>query len=132
MNEAFIRLLGAITIEQAVPFLILIAQGLFLILILFRSQSRNDFDVANFLRDENGKESSGRAFSFIALAISSWIMATLTFMKLMTVEYLVAFLVVWAGTPALLELIKRWNGTLPFSRGGMAFPQTKSDPPKEM
>lgn len=124
MSEIWLKFIGSVTVEQAVPLIILLFQFFLLLVILVKAQTRDDFDVAGFLRDENGKESSGRAYGFICLAISSWVMASLTFMKLISHEYLWAFMLVFAGTPVLMELAKRWNGILPWTGGnGPSFPQ---------
>lgn len=96
---------------------ILVAQFALLVWVLRAAQRRPDFDVANFLRDENGKESSTRAFAFVALGIMSWAVAMLIFMDKMTADYFFFYGVLWAGTPVALELAKKWNGSLAVTGG---------------
>lgn len=106
----------ALTWDVIVPGMILVVILLFLVIVLARAQTRPDFDIVNFLRDENGKESALRAFTFIAVAITSWVIATLTFQGKLTPDYFLYYNLTWANTLALTKLVERWNGVLPLSK----------------
>lgn len=113
----FDKFLDTLTPEIAVPLLVLVLLFVLLAIILFKAQQRPDFDVANFLRDETGKESALRAFAFVALAISSWIVATLVIRDKFTPDYFLYYNLTWANTLVLVELAKKWSGILPLSGG---------------
>lgn len=104
--------------DVLVPAAILAFILAFLVAVLLRAQSRPDFDVANFLRDEARKESALRAFAFVALGLSSWVIATLTFQGHMTPDYFLYYNLTWANTLAIVKLVDKWNGVLPFSKPG--------------
>lgn len=109
-----------LTYEVLVPGLVLFALFVLFAAVLFWAQANpsNRFDISNFLKDEQGKESSGRAFGFVALAIHSWWVATLVFQKLATIDHFLYYGLIWAGTPAIMVLANRWGGNLPFSQPG--------------
>lgn len=109
----------AIISLPVIPTVILFLLLAFAFILVARAQARPDFDWADMLRDENGKVSSTRMFSFICLAITSWIMAILAISKELTPDYFWYYLVVWSGTAVALKLVDKWNGTLPFTRGDM-------------
>lgn len=99
-----------------VPTAILFCLLVFAFALVLRAQSRDDFDFADMLRDDDGKVSSTRMFSFICLAVTSWIIATLTISDKLTPDYFWYYLIVWSGTAVALKLVEKWNGTLPFGR----------------
>ena len=111
------KFLDGLTPEIAAPLLVLIFLFLLLSVVLWNAQQRPDFDIANFLRDGTGKESALRAFAFVALAVSSWIVATLVLKDRFTPEYFLYYNLTWANTLVLVELAKRWSGVLPLSGG---------------
>lgn len=111
------KLLGEVQIKDLVALSILFLQLSLLGFVLYRAQKRPDFDVARFLRDENNKESAGRAFAFICLAVMSWGFAMLIFLDRMTEYYFFIFGGLWAGTPVAMEMVKKWNGAMPFGVG---------------
>ena len=110
----FTRLVSEVQVKDLVALTILFLQLVLLAFVLYRAQKRPDFDVARFLRDENGKESAGRAFAFICLAVMSWGFAMLIFLDRMTEYYFFIFGGLWAGTPVAMEMVKKWNGAMPF------------------
>jgi cbb3-type cytochrome oxidase subunit 3 len=112
------KLLGEVQVKDLVALTILFGQLVLLLYILYRAQKRKDFDAANFLKDESGKESATRAFAFVCLAVMSWGFAMLIFLDRMTEYYFLVFGALWAGTPVAMEMAKRWNGSLPFGGGG--------------
>jgi hypothetical protein len=78
----------------------------------------NQFDALNFFRDESGKESSGRAFAFVALSLHSWWVMTMVFQKTATIDHFIWYGVIWSGAPVVMVLAQRWGGNLPFSQAG--------------
>ena len=104
-----------LTPDILIPAIILLSAGLLLIYVLWQAQKRADFDIANFLRDEQGKESALRAFAFVALGVTSWIMATLTFKDKLNPDYFLYYVLTWANTLVLVKLAEKWTGNLPFS-----------------
>jgi hypothetical protein len=110
---------GAIMSLPIIPTLILLVLLIFAFAIMVKAQARRDFDFADMIRDDGGKVSSTRMFSFICLAITSWIMAILTIGDKLTSEYFWYYLVVWSGTAVALKLVDKWNGNLPFTRSDM-------------
>lgn len=105
--------------QPVVPSLILVCLLVFAFVLLVRAQQRPDFDIAQMLQ-EDGKVSSTKMFSFIAIAVSSWIIAFLTIAKALTPEYFSYYLIIWSGTAVAIKIVDKWNGTLPFSRSDMA------------
>lgn len=118
--------------ESLIPLFILLFLFCLFAVVLLKAHinPQNRFDVANFLRDETGKESSGRAFGFIALGIHSWWVATLVLQKTATVDHFLYYGIIWAGTPALMVFAQRWGGTLPMSPQGQP-PYVPSSPESE-
>lgn len=102
-----------------IPTLILISLLVFAFALVAKAQARPDFDFGEMLKDENGKVSSTRMFSFICLAVTSWVIATLTISDKLTSDYFWYYLIIWSGTAVALKLVDKWNGTLPFSKGDM-------------
>lgn len=114
------RIVGTLSIEMVIAACVLLALFSFFGGVLMWAQLRagSTFDVGNFLRDDQGKESSGRAFGFIALAMHSWWIVTMVFQKTDTIDHFIWFGVIWAGTPVITILAHRWGGNLPFSQQG--------------
>lgn len=105
--------------QPVVPTALLFVLLLFAFTIMLKAQKRKDFDWADMLKDDDGKVSSTRMFSFICLAVTSWIVAYLTISDKLTEQYYWYYLVIWSGTAVALKMIDKWNGTLPFSRGAL-------------
>lgn len=117
MEKLFLTSLEASLLpEILIPALMLLVLIILLVVVLVRAQARPDFDVANFLRDELGKESAMRAFAFVALAVTSWVIATLTLKGNLTPDYFLYYNLTWANTVVLMKLADKWSGQLPFSR----------------
>lgn len=85
--------------------------------VLWLAQKRPDFDAANFLRDDKGKEDIVKICTLIALAITSWLVSTLVFTDKISPEYFLYYSLTWASTPVLIVLASKWNGALPFAKG---------------
>lgn len=114
---------AALLPEIFIPALMLLGLFVLLLVILVRAQARADFDVANFLRDETGKESAMRAFAFVALAVTSWIVATLALKGNLTSDYFLYYNLTWANTVVLMKLADKWSGQMPFAKGDASPPQ---------
>lgn len=123
------RWLSQTTIEVLIPALILMSIAVLLVIVLFMAQRREDFDVAQFLQDENGKYSALRAWGFICLGIHSWWVATLVFKDLATENHFLYYGIIWAGTPVMMEFAKRWTGALPLT-GNPPIVHTHPKPPE--
>lgn len=113
------RVVQAVSSANFVPTTILIALLGLAALVALRAQSRDDFDFADMLRGDDGKVSNTKMFSFISIAVTSWMVAYLTISGKITPEYFWYYLVVWSGTAVALKLVDKWNGSLPFTRGDM-------------
>jgi len=98
-----------------VPAIILAFLLAMFVYLMYAAQSRPDFDAANFIRDEQGKESIVRVCTLIALAITSWAIAALVFTERITPDYFFYYTLTWASTPMLKMLAEKWDGNLPFS-----------------
>jgi len=114
------RLLSQFTLETAIPVLLLISMvlGFGLLLMWAQLSTKNSFDIVNFLRDDQGKESSLRAFGFIALFMHTAWVYSLILQKRDTPDHFFWYGLIWAGTPAITILAQRWGGNLPFSQAG--------------
>lgn len=109
------RLLDQLTLEFILPAAMLALMFTAIGILLWRAQRRPDFDIANFLRDEHGKESAFRAFAFVALAVTSWLLAVLALRDKLTPDYFFYYCLTWANTVAAVKLAERWSGALPFT-----------------
>jgi hypothetical protein len=105
------------TVETLTPLAILFVLFALFAYVLYRAQANPsiNFDLANFLKDDSGKESSGRLFGFVALAVHSWWVATLVLQKTATENHFLYYGLIWAGTPAIMIFAQRWSGNLPLA-----------------
>lgn len=117
-----IEVFGQITAGIAIPSLMLLFMLVLLTYVLLMAQRRPDFDIAQVLKDDQGKLSAMRAFAFVALGVSCWVIATLTLKGTLTPDYFLYFLVCWANTPVAMVLAQRWDGSLPMGRGAPSSP----------
>lgn len=85
--------------------------------VLWRAQKRSDFDLADMLRNDENRGSNTKAGFFVALGVSSWVIATLTVQKTMTVDFFWAYNVTFSGSFLLKAAIDKWNGVVPFTKG---------------
>lgn len=110
-------LVASVTIGVILPALLLVVLLSFVGFILWRAQGRQDFDIADLLKDDTNKISTWRFVALMAFALhSAYFYATL-FNK-PDPEMFLWFAVIWGGTPASIILAEKWNGVLPFARGG--------------
>jgi hypothetical protein len=106
-------------IQQLIPSTVLIVLLLLMAYVLFSAQkSREDFDIANMLKDENGKESGLRLALLVSLAISSWAVVTMVLNNTLSTNVWVGYLATWSGSLVFIKAADKWNGNLPFSSKG--------------
>ena len=88
----------------------LIAMGFW---VFSKAQQRPTFEIGDMLIDENGKASSSRFAVFIALALSTYLLAFVTINKTVdgnTLLYLFGiYIVTWASSKSLENLIQAWG-----------------------
>lgn len=113
-------LLATVTIGVILPALLLVVLLGFAGFVLWRAQSRADFDIADLIREQQAdgtyRVSTWRFCSLMAFAIHSAYFYASLFSK-PDPELFWAYGLLWGGAPAALLLAERWNGNLPFSRG---------------
>ena len=113
-------LLSTLTINVIVPLAALMMLfGLF-VWVLWRAQRNPEFDVSEFLRDENEKLSGSRAFAFVCLGVHTWALMTEAINARMTHDLFMAYGLTWSGSMVLFEAAKKWDGRLPLSGRGEA------------
>jgi hypothetical protein len=113
-------LMASVTIGVILPGLLLVVLLGFAALVLWRAQSRPDFDIADLLREPSAdgsmKVSTWRFASLMAFAIHSAYFYASLFIK-PDPELFAWYGVLWGGAPAALLLAEKWNGNLPFAKG---------------
>jgi len=77
--------------------------------VAVRAQRRNDFDWANSLKDEQGKESIARLGALVALAISTWVIMHVTVEGKLTEWLYTAYLLTWSGSMVLAKAVDNWK-----------------------
>lgn len=119
METFFKSIIGGLTVQLLLPAMLLLALLLVMMFVLWRAQKRADFDLANMLRQGNadGKESAAQLAILTAMAMSSWVLMSETLNSRLTENLWWGYLITWSGSPALLEVARRWNGALPFAKG---------------
>lgn len=110
-------LLGQVTIGVIIPLILFFVMLVPMVWILWIAQRRNDFDAADFFKDDAGKLSYGRIAGAGGFCVTSWGYATSIVNGHYSAELMLAFGALWAGSPVLLELAKKWDGSLPFGKG---------------
>lgn len=110
-------LMASVTVNTIIPLVILLALSLFIWRVLALAQRSRGFDITQVFRDENGKISGLSFIMLLAFAMSCWYLAVDRLSAKPDPTVFLFFLLAWAGSPAMLELAKRWDGQLPFARG---------------
>jgi len=100
------------------PALVLMGMSLLLLLICWRLQRRKDFDFAQMFKDESGKTSSSRFFSFVCLNISSWAIMYILVSNKGKIEtwILLGYIGIWSGAKVVEKAIDAWaltKGAMP-------------------
>lgn len=122
LRTYLVALTSSVTIGVIVPLLILagITAAIWWFLVLV--QRRDDFDLAETLRETKddgtaGKVSQSRLLGFGAFAVSSWGLAVVLFaLPQYTVEVFATYLLFWSGQRPALALAEKWNGVVPFAK----------------
>lgn len=86
------------------------------IVVLWRAQARPDFDIANMLKDDAGRESPLRFAILVSLAISSWGIVFLLINSKDALAYWNTYLLTWSGALVFIKAAEKWNGVLPGGR----------------
>lgn len=102
----------AVIVPTVVLLVLLLTAGV----VLFRAQMRSDFDVANMLKDDQGKESALRLGIFVSLAISSWGIVFMIINKTLDPGIWTTYLMTWSGALIFVKLADKWNGQLPWAK----------------
>lgn len=100
--------------QPVVPTLLLFLLLLFAFFVLVRAQRRPDFDLAEMLKDETGRISGARAFAFVSLAVTSWIVTYQTISGSLEPQYFFYYITTWSGASVAMALINKWDGSIPF------------------
>jgi hypothetical protein len=100
-----------------VPNVLLTSLLLLGLVVLVSALNLSNFRLGDMIIDERGKASSSRIAMFIALGLSSYMLAYLTINKKVdddTLFYIYAvYLITWAGSKTLDKLVSAWS----FSKG---------------
>lgn len=118
MESFYKSIISGLSVQLILPALLLLALLLVMMFVLWRAQKREDFDLANMLRQgsADGKESGAQLAILISVAMSSWVLMSETLNARLTDGLWYGYLITWSGSPALLLVAQRWNGVLPFSK----------------
>ena len=113
------NLLETATFQVLIPAFILLFILFALVWVLWTAQKRDDFDTAEFLKDDKGRYSALRAWGFVCLGVHSWWVSTLVFQSRDNENHFLYYGLIWASTPVLVRLADRWAGNLPFAQAGI-------------
>ena len=103
-------------VAQDVPLLVLIVLLAATGVILWLAQKRDDFDLANVLKDESGKESALRVCTLGAFAFSSWsVMKDTLRTEGIDPQIMLIYCLTWSGALVFVKFADKWNGVLPWS-----------------
>lgn len=111
-------LMASVTIGVIVPLLMFLTMVCVFVWVIVLAQRRSDFDASQFLRDDAGRLSSLRLFAFIACAVHTWVIAVETMGSRITVDQMAVYAVTWSGSLVLARFADKWDGSLPWAKGG--------------
>lgn len=118
LETYLVALTSSVTIGIIIPILILLGITSAIWMLISRAQKDPEFDIANTLRDEAGKESATKVLTFGAFAVTSWGLAVVVFALPQYFEQAFFwYLFFWSGTQVALKMADKWSGTLPFTKG---------------
>lgn len=116
--ESYLQaLVASVTLNTIIPLMILILLCGFIWRVLALAQRNRGFDITQVFRNDAGKISGLSFIMLLAFAMSCWYLAVDRLSASPNPLVFLFFLFAWAGSPALLELAKKWNGQLPFAQG---------------
>lgn len=87
-------------------FILLLA---FIVLVVIAAENKPDFEWANSLKDENGKESVVRFASLGSFVVSTWVVMTLTVGGKLTDDIFLYYLATWSGSLILAKFAEAWG-----------------------
>ena len=100
-----------------VPLLFLVVLLIASVFLLVWCQRQDGFNVANMLRDENGKESALRYTAILGWAWSSWALMKDTLRPDGVDESIfLIYCVTWSGALVFVKFADKWDGKLPWSK----------------
>ena len=118
MSEFLLALLSGVTIRIVVPLVILALICVFIWWLLVKASRSKDFQVATILLDENNKVSSSRLLAFLAFGVTSWYLAVEVINGASNWETYLIYSGSWSSSLILKDAVGRWDGRLPFAKGG--------------
>jgi hypothetical protein len=117
--EALVSIVSSVINYFNAPALALVVMFIGAFYVLHAAQAREDFDLGNILKNENGKESLAAMGGLVAIILSGWCLVySLTQVKDMNSDTFVTLyalhLVVWSGTKVAEKLVDavsaKWSG----------------------
>lgn len=102
------------------PFTVVLILLAGLALMLWRAQRSGKLDMAQMFHDTEGRASGGKFAILGAWIISSWFLMAAMVSKLSDMVLIACmgiYLLFWSGAPIALELVRKWDGRLPWSKG---------------
>ena len=103
-------------VANDVPLVLLVVLLAGTVVLLLWCQRQPNFNVANMLRDENGKESALRFTALLAWAWSSWALMKDTLRPDgVSEQVFLIYCVTWSGALVFVKFADRWNGKLPWA-----------------
>jgi cbb3-type cytochrome oxidase subunit 3 len=104
-------------VASDVPLVVLIILLAAATFVLWKAQQRADFDLANMLRDDSGKESPLRLCVLGAFAISSWaIMKDTLRTEGADPQLFLIYCATWSGALVFVRIADKWDGKLPWAK----------------
>lgn len=102
------------------PFTVAIVLLAGLAFMLWRAQRSGKLDLAQMFNDSEGRASGGKFAILGAWIISSWFLMAAMVSKLsdtVLIACMGIYLLFWSGAPIALELVRKWDGRLPWAKG---------------
>jgi len=85
--------------------------------VVWKAQSREDFDFADMLRDDTSNKPTPLRFAIIgSFAISSWVVMHDTLANNLSDPQWIFYLVTWSGAAIMRVFAERWDGRLPWAK----------------
>lgn len=116
----------------ALGFVAIFALGVW---VLHRAQasSKNNFDMADMLRDEGGKPSAYRLFGFVSLASTTWgLMYHIIHTKGEMQEWIyLGYAAIWSGSAVAAKAIDAYSGRTNTSSSTTTTTSSSSEPAKD-
>jgi hypothetical protein len=110
-------LLASVTISVIVPLAMFVLMLGSFWYLLAKAQSKPDFHIEQIFLDETGKPSAVPMISLMAFAFSVWYLAVRALSGKPDPQEFLYFLIAWSGAVVMIELAKKWDGRLPWSKG---------------